>query len=79
MNLSKDSSLFAFAVIPVLVVGLFFALRMNVDKDTPPVAPPFPGITIPQDEGSAPPSIVPHNSDPTKIEYRNVLFQGNGT
>jgi hypothetical protein len=75
MNVSKNSSLFGLVVVPVLVAGLFFALRMNVDNDTP-VPPPLPGIVIPGDQGSAPPSIVPHDSDPTKIEYRNVLFYG---
>ncbi len=76
MNLSKYSRLFSLAVTPVLIAGLFFALRMNADKDAPQTQP-LPGITIPQDQGSEPPSIVPHDSDPAKIEYRNVLFNGN--
>lgn len=73
MSLPKTNRFFVLALVPVLFVGLFFALRTNVDRDSAGI-PILPGITIPNDEESKPPAVIPEDRDTTKIEYRNVLF-----
>jgi hypothetical protein len=74
MNLLlKGSRLFVLAMVPVLAVGMFFALQTDMDKDSQ--ATPFhPGIVTPEDQGLAPLPIVPDDREKTKVEYRNILF-----
>jgi len=73
MNLLKGSRLFALAVLPVLVAGMFFALQTDMDKDKQAI-PYHPRVFTPEDQGSAPLSIVPSDREKTKVEYRNILF-----
>ena len=44
-----------------------------MDKDSQAI-PYHPGIVIPEDQGSAPLSIVPDDREKTKVEYRNIRF-----
>jgi hypothetical protein len=73
MNLLKVSRLFVLAALPVLAAGMFLALQTDMDKDSQAI-PYYPGIITPQDQGSAPLSIVPGDREKTKVEYRNILF-----
>jgi hypothetical protein len=77
MNSPKNPRLFALAAVPMLAIGLFFALQMDTD-DNPTGIPISPGYITPQGQGSEPPSIVPGDRE-TKIEYRNILFNHGGT
>ena len=72
MNSLKGSRLFVLAVLPVFAAGMFLALQTDMDKDSHAI--PFPGIITPEDQGSAPLSIIPGDREKTKVEYRNILF-----
>jgi len=73
MNFLKVYSLFVLAVLPVFAAGMFFVLQTDMDKDTQSI-PYHPQIITPEDQGSAPLSIVPGDREKTKVEYRNILF-----
>lgn len=72
MNSFKLSRLVGLAVIPLLAAGLIF-IKSNMDRSGAK-NPASPGIVTPGDRGSGPPSVAPDNGGPTKIEYRNVLY-----
>ncbi len=73
MNFLTVYSLFVLAVLPVFAAGMFFVLQTDMDKDTQSI-PYHPRIITPEDQGSAPLSIVPGDREKTKVEYRNILF-----
>ena len=73
MKLLRHSRLFSAAVVPVLTFGLFIAVESTMDKDdTLNLLPP--NTSVPGEQRSGSPSIVPGDGDMTKIEYRNIVF-----
>jgi hypothetical protein len=75
MNLLKLHKLFRLPLLPVLAVGLFFALQTDIDKGSKesPISPP--SVIVPGGQGyPQSPSIVP-DRDKTQIEYRNIIFK----
>jgi len=78
MNLLKNPRLFSLILSPVVAIGLFFALQTNPQNSLQesPIFPP--GTITPDDQGAGAPSIIPSDRDPSKIEYRNIIFRGNG-
>jgi len=77
MKFSRHSDLFDLAVVPVLVLGLFFVMQSNTYNDDAQSLL-SPNTVAPADRGSESPSIVPTDRDMTKIEYRNIVFVDNG-
>ena len=79
MNLLKHQGLLRLVFFSMLAAGLFFILQAEIDNGSKGKPILSPGATAPEVEEGGLPAIVPSGREPTKIEYRNIIFRGDGS